>query len=102
MIVSPTDTVGPTTTPDAPGGGALSNGLGQDAFLKLLVTQLQHQDPTQPQDTNQMLSQLAQFSSLEQLVEISDALRGIEQILATQQADGARAAVGTHIIRGDA
>ncbi len=102
MIVSPTDTVGLTTTQDAPGGGAMSNGLGQDAFLRLLVTQLQHQDPTKPQDTNQMLSQLAQFSSLEQLVEISDVLRAIEALLATQQADAAAAAVGTHIIGGNA
>ena len=101
MIVSPTDSVGLTTTQDAPGGGAFSNGLGQDAFLKLLITQLQHQDPTKPQDTNQMLSQLAQFSSLEQLVEISESLRGIEQILATQQADAARAAVGTPITGGN-
>ena len=88
MNVSPTDTVG-STTQDAPGGGAFSNGLGQDVFLKLLVTQLQNQDPTNPQDTNAMLSQLSQFSSLEQLVEISAALRDIEQILATQQADAA-------------
>ena len=89
MNVSPTDTVGSTTTQAARGGGAMSNGLGQDAFLRLLVTQLQHQDPTKPQDTNEMLSQLAQFSSLEQLVDISDALNNIEQILATQQADAA-------------
>ena len=100
MTVSPTDTAGPTTTPDAPGGGALSNGLGQDAFLMLLVTQLQNQDPTKPQDTNEMLSQLASFSSLEQLVEISDRLQDIEQILATQQAAAAGAAVGTPVTGG--
>jgi flagellar basal-body rod modification protein FlgD len=49
----------------------MGNGLGQDAFLKLLVTQLQHQDPLQPQDDTQFLAQLAQFSSLEQLTTIS-------------------------------
>ena len=102
MIVSPTETVGSATTPDAPGGGALSNGIGQDAFLRLLVTQLQNQDPTQPQDTNEMLSQLAQFSSLEQLVGISDLLRGIEQLLVTQQVDAASAALDTHITEGNA
>jgi flagellar basal-body rod modification protein FlgD len=83
MNVSPTDPVG-STTPDAPLGGALSNGLGQDAFLQLLVTQLQNQDPTKPQDTDQMLSQLAQFSSLEKLVDIADSLQDIEQILAPE------------------
>src|SRR5262249_52274985 len=39
--------------------------LGQDAFLKLLVTQLTNQDPLQPQDQSQFLAQLAQFSTVE-------------------------------------
>jgi len=41
--------------------------LGRDAFMNLLVTQLQHQDPTAPQADGEFLAQLAQFSSLEQL-----------------------------------
>ena len=44
---------------------AKPDALGRDAFLKLLVTQLQHQDPTQPQDDSEFIAQLAQFSSLE-------------------------------------
>lgn len=39
--------------------------LGQDAFLKLLITQLTNQDPLQPQDDQQFLAQLAQFSTVE-------------------------------------
>ncbi|GEO24813.1 hypothetical protein AAC03nite_05980 [Alicyclobacillus acidoterrestris] len=46
--------------------------LGQDAFLQLLVTQLQNQDPLQPQDNTQMLSQLAQFSALEQMTNVAN------------------------------
>src|SRR3954470_300046 len=38
----------------------------ENTFLKLLVAQLQNQDPLQPQDGTQFVSQLAQFSSLEQ------------------------------------
>jgi flagellar basal-body rod modification protein FlgD len=54
-------------------------GLGKDAFLQLLVTQLQHQDPTKPQDETQFIAQLATFSSLEQLTQIAD---GVERLVA--------------------
>ncbi|MCC7195134.1 MAG: hypothetical protein IT356_06210 [Gemmatimonadaceae bacterium] len=56
--------------PAAPGGA-----LGQDAFMKLLVAQLRHQDPLNPSDGTAMATQLAQFSSLEQLVDIGNILR---------------------------
>ncbi|HZO91291.1 MAG TPA: flagellar hook capping FlgD N-terminal domain-containing protein [Chthonomonadaceae bacterium] len=42
-----------------------SNQLGEQAFLKLLVTQLTNQDPLNPQDQSQFLAQLAQFSTVE-------------------------------------
>jgi flagellar basal-body rod modification protein FlgD len=48
--------------------------LGKDAFLKLLVTQLQHQDPTKPQADGEFLAQLAQFSSLEKLTQIATSI----------------------------
>jgi len=44
--------------------------LGRDTFLKLLVTQLAHQNPLEPQADGEFLAQLAQFSSLEQLQEM--------------------------------
>jgi flagellar basal-body rod modification protein FlgD len=49
---------------------APSKTLGQDAFLSLLVTQLEHQDPLSPQDNSEFIAQLAQFSSLESLQQI--------------------------------
>ncbi|MDF2627617.1 MAG: flgD [Symbiobacteriaceae bacterium] len=43
--------------------------LGSMDFMKLLVTQLRHQDPLNPMDDREFMSQLAQYSSLEQITE---------------------------------
>jgi flagellar basal-body rod modification protein FlgD len=52
--------------------------LGKDDFLRLLVTQLQYQDPLNPADSAQFTAQLAQFSSLEQLGNINDNIGGLQ------------------------
>ena len=56
--------------------------LGKDAFLKLLVTQLQNQDPTSPMDDKEFIAQMAQFSSLEQMQNMTKAM---EDLLASQE-----------------
>lgn len=56
--------------------------LGKDAFLQLLITQLQHQDPTNPMDDRDFIAQMAQFSSLEQMQNMTKA---IESLLMSQQ-----------------
>ncbi len=43
----------------------------ENEFLQLLVTQMQNQDPLNPQDSTEFVAQLAQFSSLEQLININ-------------------------------
>lgn len=48
--------------------------LGKDAFMNLFVTQLQNQDPLEPMDNTEFLSQMAQFSSLEQMQNIAGAM----------------------------
>ncbi len=48
--------------------------LGRNEFLKLLVVQLEHQDPLSPLKNENFIAQLATFSSLEQLVSINDAV----------------------------
>ncbi len=50
------------------------NDLDKEAFLKLLVTQMQYQDPMNPGDATQYMSQLAQYSSLEATMNISSAV----------------------------
>jgi flagellar basal-body rod modification protein FlgD len=61
-----TGMISDTTSTAASTAGTASNKLDKNAFLSLLVAQMQHQDPTNAQDTNQMVSQMAQFSTLEQ------------------------------------
>lgn len=53
---------------------AANSALGKDAFLQLLVTQMQYQDPLDPQDNSEYLAQLAQFSALEQMTNVATAL----------------------------
>lgn len=48
------------------------NEMGKDAFLQLLVTQLQYQDPLEPTNDKEFLAQMAQFSALEQMQNLND------------------------------
>jgi flagellar basal-body rod modification protein FlgD len=59
----------------------LKDPLGRDMFLQLLVTQLQHQDPTQPEDSGEFLAQLAQFTSLESLQGIKSDMAAMRALL---------------------
>jgi flagellar basal-body rod modification protein FlgD len=71
--VNGTGGVGPGTTASAqqrPGAQ-----LGKDQFLQLLVAQLRHQDPLNPSDPKEFAAQLAQFSSLEQLINMGEQLK---------------------------
>ena len=85
-----TTPIGQTTSaqdPTAASTAVKQDTLGKDAFMNLLVTQLEHQDPTQPQDNSEFVAQLAQFSSLEQLSQIQQTLQSIATALGVN-ADG--------------
>jgi flagellar basal-body rod modification protein FlgD len=73
----------------APTTAAPANiGISQDDFLKILLTQLQFQDPLKPVDNEQFIAQLAQFSALEINREQSNSINTLLTINATQQAIG--------------
>jgi len=61
--------------------------LGRDQFLKLLITQLKNQDPLSPMESVEFTSQLAQFSSLEQLFSVGAGLQAIQNSLQLQEGD---------------
>ena len=91
----------------APTSGAESNadrGVNTDkeAFLKLLVAQVKQQDPLSPQDSDQYVQQLTQFSTLEQLMSLND---GVETLALGQMSNNSQDAlrfVGHDVIaRGD-
>lgn len=52
--------------------------MGQKQFLKLLVAQMQNQDPINPMDSKQFASQLAQFNSVEQLIGVNNGLSNLQ------------------------
>jgi flagellar basal-body rod modification protein FlgD len=45
--------------------------LDKDAFMKLMIAQLQHQDPTAPQDSTQMMAQVSQMTMVEQITNLA-------------------------------
>jgi len=61
----------------APTAPTTDSALGPDSFLRLLVTQIRNQDPMQPMDTEGMMQQLAQLTSVERLVAIDDRLASL-------------------------
>lgn len=68
-----------------------TNQLGQEDFLRMLIAQLENQDPLDPQDAAEFSAQLAQFSSLEQLIGMRTA---VEDLASAQSASQTLAAAG--------
>ncbi|WP_227935814.1 flagellar hook assembly protein FlgD [Alkalihalobacillus deserti] len=58
--------------------------LGKDDFLKILITQLQNQDPSNPMDDREFIAQMAQFSSLEQMTNMNQAIQKFVSLQSSQ------------------
>jgi flagellar basal-body rod modification protein FlgD len=65
--------------------GSISQTMNKDDFLKLLVTQLQYQDPMSPEDPKDFVAQLAQFSSLEQQINSNTNLENLSKAISSLQ-----------------
>jgi flagellar basal-body rod modification protein FlgD len=85
-------------TTSTPAGGA----MGKDAFMKLLIAQMQNQDPMNPMQGDQMATQLATFSSLEQLQQINATLTSQQSssgsLLGAIQASSAISTIGHTVV----
>jgi len=96
------NTTGGATGANAPGGA-----MGKDQFMKLLIAQMQNQDPMNPMQGDQMAAQLAQFSTLEQLQQMNTTLTGQSNssaaLLGAIQTNAAMGTIGHSVLAvGDA
>ncbi|GAB1457252.1 MAG: flagellar hook assembly protein FlgD [Spirochaetia bacterium] len=96
------------------GGKAYKPDLDKDDFLKILITQLQHQDPTNPMQDKEFIAQMAQFSSLEQMTNMATSFGKLSSVLNSSEAqsllgrtveviDGENAIYGkvSQVVRGE-
>lgn len=78
-------------------GEASENELGQTAFLELMITQMENQDPLSPQDNTEFIAQLAQFSSVEGLERLNSNFDSFTNTFVSNQALQASSLVGRSV-----
>ena len=74
-----------TTSSNSSLTGSIQKNMNKDDFLRLLVTQLQYQDPLSPEDPKDFVAQLAQFSSLEQQINSNSNLENLGKVIQNLQ-----------------
>tara|TARA_R110001592_G_scaffold205052_2_gene455430 strand:- start:3397 stop:4074 length:678 start_codon:yes stop_codon:yes gene_type:complete len=75
-----------------------SNDLGKNEFMELMIAQLENQNPLEPQDNGAFISQLAEFSSLEEMQKISGSVNNFSTQFQSSQALQASAMVGRTVL----
>jgi flagellar basal-body rod modification protein FlgD len=84
--------------PEPKNNASGSNELGKNEFMKLLVAQMENQNPLEPQDNGEFISQLAEFSSLEEMQKISGSVNNFSTQFQSSQALQASAMVGRTVL----
>ncbi|MBP5176918.1 MAG: flagellar hook assembly protein FlgD [Treponema sp.] len=69
-------------------GRTTTQSLGKDDFLKLLICQMQNQDPTDPMDNTEFIAQMAEFSTLEQMTNMNTNFERLNTMLTSNNAMG--------------
>ena len=83
---------------NATGGGTLD----QSSFLKLMTAQIKFQDPFKPVDNQQMVAQMAQFSSVAGIAEMNQSLKNISEAFSTSRLSEASQFIGKNVLaKGD-
>lgn len=83
-----TDTISKTSTSANSTTATSSNSVDYNTFLQLLVAEMKNQDPTNPMDTSEYMSQFAQLSTVEQAMQTNAKLDALLSSQALSQADG--------------
>lgn len=78
-------------------GPAGSQDLGKQEFLKLLMTQLQNQDPMSPQDNEEFIAQLTSFANLEEVQNVGNRLEDLLHMTAASQSAGTVSLLGKEV-----
>lgn len=74
--------------------------MGKDDFLKLLVTQLKYQDPTDPLRNQEFVTQTAQFSSLEQMQAVNESMKSLLELQKSSNRASALSLMGKQVTAG--
>jgi len=81
MAISTQNAVSTATSTATSATSTAKNALGKDSFIKMMIAQLQNQDPLNPMDGTAFVAQLAQFSSLEQLTNLNETMSSLPTYL---------------------
>ncbi len=99
MAVSTVTPISTTSQSNETTSASASAPVDYNAFLRLLIAQIKHQDPTKPMDSAQLMSQLASFSNVEQSIKINQKLDSLMTSTALSQIESL---VGRTVISSDA